>query len=202
MKQYPSIQHDIIYDYAYVFDKIDGSNIRIEFKSKNGFYKFGTRNQLMDENTPIFGEAKTLFLDSMSTTYKQRLKDLSIQECVLFFEFFGDNSFAGNHYPEKHYLKLIDVNVKNKGIINPKEFISSFQDLGIASYLGYLNVNKSFINQVKDSSFPGISFEGVVCKYPVKNKCPPKMCKIKTHKWIDKLKNFCKEDVNLFEKLK
>ena len=31
----------------YVFDKLDGSNIRAEWNPKKGFYKFGSRSQLL-----------------------------------------------------------------------------------------------------------------------------------------------------------
>lgn len=58
MKYYPSITKEIRHDiYIYAFDKLDGSNIRAEWNSKRGFYKFGTRNQLMDEKTDPWGQS-------------------------------------------------------------------------------------------------------------------------------------------------
>ena len=41
MQQYPSIGKGIIQDVDYyIFDKLDGSNIRVEFSLKKGFDKF------------------------------------------------------------------------------------------------------------------------------------------------------------------
>lgn len=38
MQQYPSINKEVIKDLDYyVFDKLDGSNIRVEFSLKKGF---------------------------------------------------------------------------------------------------------------------------------------------------------------------
>lgn len=48
MKAYPSISTQVDFSLPYwIFDKIDGSNLRAEFSSKRGFYKFGSRTQLL-----------------------------------------------------------------------------------------------------------------------------------------------------------
>lgn len=44
----------------YAFDKIDGSNIRAEWSSKRGFYKFGSRNRLLGSDQPIINKAEGL----------------------------------------------------------------------------------------------------------------------------------------------
>lgn len=52
MKHYPTIPKTVIHDVdVHVFDKLDGSNIRAEWNPKKGFYKFGSRKQLIDEDT-------------------------------------------------------------------------------------------------------------------------------------------------------
>lgn len=54
MKQYPSINGQISYEFpVYVWDKLDGSNIRAEWSKKNGFYKFGTRERLLDSTDKV-----------------------------------------------------------------------------------------------------------------------------------------------------
>jgi hypothetical protein len=64
MKQYPSIPKEIRHDlYCYLFSKLDGSNIRAEWNSKKGFYKFGTKHQLIDEKSMPFGQAIPLLKD-------------------------------------------------------------------------------------------------------------------------------------------
>jgi len=40
MLEYPTIKKEVINIPIYAFDKIDGSNIRVEWGPKNGFYKF------------------------------------------------------------------------------------------------------------------------------------------------------------------
>ena len=99
MKSYPSISKDIILnENVYIFDKIDGSNIRAEWSKKKGFYKFGTKKCLIDENTPIFGKSIALIKQSyenqLSYVFK---KERIVDNVVCFFEFVGSNSFAGWH---------------------------------------------------------------------------------------------------------
>ena len=51
MKQYPKILYfdqAPINEQCYAFDKIDGSNFRAEWSKKRGWYKFGTRNTMIN----------------------------------------------------------------------------------------------------------------------------------------------------------
>ncbi len=43
------------------FDKLDGSNLRFKWTAKRGFDTFGTRTQLIDINTPIYGRGSVIF---------------------------------------------------------------------------------------------------------------------------------------------
>jgi hypothetical protein len=113
----------------------------------------------------------------------------------------GKNSFAGNHIDEKHYLTLFDVSVHKKGILLPQEFLKLFGNLDIAKLLYYGNANSEFIEKVKNRELNGMTFEGVVCKGRLEYPGLPLMFKIKSLEWINKLKNFCKDDNNLYEKL-
>lgn len=204
MKFYPSITKEVRQDlYIYAFDKIDGSNIRAEWNSKRGFYKFGTRHQLMDEKTPPFGASIPLLRDKYEQDLGKVFKEQGWKDAICFFEYWGPSSFAGNHnFQEKMDITLIDVNPYKQGILEPEPFIQLFGHLDIAKvcYQGYVSVE--LFDQVKQSTLPGMTFEGVVCKAASDtNARMPVMFKIKSRAWLDKLKEYCKGDERLFEKL-
>jgi hypothetical protein len=63
-------------------------------------------------------------------------------------------------------------------------------------------VTTDLFDRVKQSTLPGMTYEGVVCK-GTNDKLTrmPIMFKIKSRAWLDKLKEHCKGDDKLFEKL-
>lgn len=203
MKIYPSIVKDLRPDvYIWSFQKYDGSNIRAEWNSKKGFYKFGTRNQLMDEGSKPFGMAIQLIKDKFEQDISMVCKEQKWKDALFFFELYGEDSFAGFHNFEKPMTTtLIDVNPYKQGILEPHLFIKYFKHLDIPKVLYEGHISKEFINSVKDSTLPGITLEGVVCKG--RNETPgcPVMFKIKTNAWLSKLKEYVKGDMFLFEKL-
>jgi hypothetical protein len=204
MKSYPSILKDLRNDiYIYAFDKLDGSNIRAEWNSKRGFYKFGTRTQLMDENSVPFGKAIPLIKEKFEEDLTPIFKDRKWKDAICFFEYHGPESFAGNHNFEKEMTAtLIDVNPYKEGIMPPDEFIKYFGHLDIAKvlYEGYLTAE--LIDSVKQSTLNGMTFEGIVCKGANDKKTKmPIMFKIKSRAWLEKLKDFCKGDETLFNRL-
>lgn len=204
MKFYPSITKEIRHDvYIYAFDKLDGSNIRAEWNSKRGFYKFGTRNQLIDEKTLPFGQAIPLIKEKYEKDLTSIFKEQQWKEALCFFEFWGPSSFAGNHnFEETLDVTLIDVNPYKEGILFPADFIKLFGELDIPKicYEGY--VTTELFDNVKQSTLKGMTFEGVVCK-GANDKATkmPVMFKIKSKAWLDKLKEICKGDDSLFERL-
>lgn len=204
MKSYPSITKEVRQDlFVYVFDKIDGSNIRAEWNSKKGFYKFGTRNHLMDEKTMPFGRAIPLLRQKYEEGLTKVFRELNYRDAICFFEYWGRDSFAGNHNFDKPMdITLIDVNPFKQGILNPAEFLERFGHLDIAKvcYQGY--VTTELFDQVKQSTLPGMSLEGVVCKAANdKYTKAPIMFKIKSNAWLQKLKDYCGSDDTLFDKL-
>jgi hypothetical protein len=51
MKEYPSIDRKPRYGVpVYMFEKIDGSNIRVEWSKKKSFYKYGSRHDIYNFN--------------------------------------------------------------------------------------------------------------------------------------------------------
>jgi hypothetical protein len=204
MKSYPSIDKSPRQDiHMYVFDKLDGSSIRAEWNPKKGFYKFGSRNQLIDSTHKPLGDA----VDLIKAKYEEHLamvfKEQRWREVVCFFEFLGKSSFAGYHdTTEEHTVTLFDVDVYKYGLLEPREFIKLFGHLDIPKVLYEGKVNQTLIDKVRDSSLPGITFEGVVCKGANDKKTHmPIMFKIKTKLWLDKLREHCGTNNKLFENL-
>lgn len=200
MKQYPSITKDPIYNQTfYWFDKLDGSNIRAEWRKKQGFYKFGTRHRLLDKKEPILGESIDLFMDKYSIELENRFKSYRYDQVTCFFEFFGNGSFAGNHMNEPHNVVLFDLDVYKKGLLPPKEFIDITSGLDIPKLLHVGNYTVPLVHEVKYSLIPDMTFEGIVGKAVVKKNIM--MVKIKSNAWLDKLKSFCGDDVKKFNEL-
>lgn len=204
MKQYPSISKDVRHGtYIYAFDKLDGSNIRAEWNKKKGFYKFGSRTQLIDASHKPLGKAISLIKEKYEKDLSDIFIDQKYQDVLCFFEFYGPSSFAGNHLEtEEQSVTLIDVNPFKQGIMEPNEFIKLFGHLDIPKVLYQGMVNASLFDAVKQSTLSELSFEGVVCKGASDSKAKmPVMFKIKSQKWLDKLKELCKDDEVLFNKL-
>jgi len=206
MKTYPSIpkEYSSLGDQIiYVQDKLDGSNIRVEWTKKGGFSKFGTRRRLLDPNEPIFGQAVTIFNGKYAEDLVPIFKKEKWQKVTLFMELYGENSFAGNHLEEDVLdLMLFDVQPFKKPFLPPKEFYKLFGHLDVVKSLYVGPFYPELVEQVKKTSLEGITFEGVVCKGPFdRKKGGPIMFKIKTDAWLGRLKEYCKGDDNLFNKL-
>jgi len=203
MKQYPSIPSKINSELdIYAFDKLDGSNIRVEFSPKSGFSKFGTRRRLLSEKDDRLGKAITLFKEGWEPhLLKIFAKQRWHHNVVLFFEFFGEKSFAGYHHDDDiHKLVLIDVDVYKSGLVAPRDFIDIFGSLSIPKLLYHGKCNVTFIESVKNSTLEGMSFEGVVCK-AYRPKRGNIMFKLKSQAWLDKVKDKFGDKPELLQEL-
>ncbi len=204
MKSYPSIDKIIRPDvYVYGQDKKDGTSIRSELSLKKGFHKFGTRNQLIDHTHSQFGGAVPLIKAKYEEALLEIFKEQRWQSGACFFEYFGPDSFAGNHIYENMDVVLFDVNIDKKGLLEAREFKKVFQGrVDTPEILFEGHVNSELVESVKNSTLLGMSLEGVVCKGPIDRKTKlPVMFKIKSQAWLDKLKKKCGDDEALFEKL-
>jgi len=207
MKSYPSIAHKInSEDVIWAFDKLDGSNIRAEWSKKRGFYKFGTRKMMIDEKNRHLGKSVTLIKKLYAEELGKRFLDQKWDRSVVcYFEFYGPHSFSGQHRKiDDHTVTLFDVSVHKEGFVHPNRFIDLFEDLGTPKMLYKGRADQEFVEDVRNFNLPGMTLEGVVCKAPNPKgqKTGKRVCfKVKTQRWLDKLKEECGDDERKFEKL-
>lgn len=207
MKSYPSILHwneKRFGDYVYAFDKLDGSNIRFEWSKKRGWYKFGSRRTMIDENHEQLGEAVTIFQNKYADNLEEVFKDPRFRNSrnfVVFAEYVGPNSFAGFHEPDDEMdLVLFDVSQFQKGIVPPKDFIEYFGHLHIPEIVFQGHFDQELVDNVRNNQYN--LHEGVIVKGVRKTKGNDItwMTKIKTNAWLERLKkekglDFLKEDI-------
>lgn len=201
MLQYHSIPHlkqcKLLNKPIFAFYKYDGSNLRFEWQPKKGFCKYGSRTQLIDEKTSIFGEAIQLFQEQYAFEIVNRMENFyskkefkQLERITVFCEFLGENSFAGNHdQNDLKTLKLFDIHLFKKGFLPPQDFIKLFENFEHMAELIYQgNLNNSFIKEIQENTNQKLN-EGVICKGIVNGKV--EMVKVKTHSWVEKLKTKC-----------
>ena len=197
MRQYPSIPPAVhhIGQPCVAFYKLDGSNLRFEWSKKAGWNKFGTRERLFDQTDPVFGTAieifKQTYAEDLEQVFKKEKALRNCQSIIVFAEFVGERSFAGQHREEDtKEVVLFDVNPHKQGILGPREFLDYFGHLKTAKVLYQGNMTPGFINEVKESKLSGLNdekvHEGVICKGGSGHKVW--MCKIKTTAYREKLK--------------
>ena len=195
MIAYPSINYygDFWGLPIYAFDKLDGSNIRFEYSQKRGFYKFGTRNSLIDRNTEQFGVSIDIFLekyaDGMEKIFKSK-EYRNTQSFVCFGEFLGLNSQFGQHSPDDvKDVVLFDVMPYKSDFMKPKEFVNNFGHLGIPEIVYQGNLNMELVHDIKTNKYN--LREGVIAKGMVGTKKAERVyqCKIKTNEWFDRLRS-------------
>lgn len=198
MKEYPSIPkvtepHGEI---CVAFDKLDGSSMRAEWSRKRGWYKFGSRTQLLCQGE--LAEAETLFMNEYAEPMTKALldcKDFHKPEgAMAFFEFFGPHSFAGKHDPgilnvqsnEPKQVVVFDVNIHKRGICGPRRFLKVFGHLKIPSVIYDGPLTEEFVLDVRAGKYP--VNEGVIAKWGDGFDHTLRMHKIKTTKYLDDIK--------------
>ena len=228
MKEYLSIPHyrddkTLHGEQVVAFNKLDGQNFRVKYTPKGAtkqqFTLFGSRQTLVDENTEGFGDAVRFFKKNYENVLREIIVNNSrkkgifngIEEITLFFEWYGENSFAGFHQDgDEMHLALIDVFLKKKGYIEPNTFIDIFcEDDRIETpefiYIGKLT--NDFVTSINENDwteegcrYPNVK-EGVVIKRSTLmsgQRLP--MCKTKTKWWLTKLHSkFTEEECKRLE---
>jgi len=194
MKSYPSISRSTGQSFraipnAVIFEKLDGSLVRVEWMGpKNSWTKFGTKERLLDPSDPVFGIVPVIFRQHWEEPLSRIATDQRWERGVFFFEFWGPNSFAGNHEPEDPKgLTLIDVAIHKRGIMGPRNFLEIFDGkVAVPNLVGVRNWSREFVEEVWRGEVEGASFEGVVGKAGSGHHLI--MAKAKTRAWIERLK--------------
>ena len=225
MKHYdsiPRIQDDgtLKNEIVWGFNKLDGQNFCVTYKHKHKIWgTYGSRTRTVDENDEQFGQTVKWFQNS---NYKPILENIvannsgkkqvfnGIDEITFFFEWYGENSFAGRHQEgDEMHLALIDVFLKKKGYMTPKDYYQIFNDHGVELpeliYTGPLS--SEIIERVHENEwtqegadFPNVK-EGVVFKRStmMKGQRRPSV-KVKTKWWLNKLYSmYTEEECQLLE---
>ena len=201
MKSYHTIQKyakDHYGKFVWAFDKIDGSNFRIEWDRKLskksqftfGFKKFGTRTEMILNNNNPFIEAVNIFETEYAETFNRIFKDAKelrgVPIITLFGEFYGAGSFAGLHdWSANHSLAFYDTFIYKKGYLPPSDFQNLFGELPIQKLIWKGIFNEEFVKRVEANEF-GLS-EGVV--YKGVEDGDVFMGKIKTLQWLESIRN-------------
>lgn len=193
MKEYPKIpafDKSLLGKECIAFYKEDGSNLRQEYSAKQKkWYKFGTRKHLFLENDPEYGASVPIFFDKYADQLAKIFHDKYKHSdyMIAYAEFFGPNSFSGQHDPnDSKDLVLFDVSVHRKGFLDAEEFIKTFGHLDIAKVIYQGPLTEEFVRDVREGKYD--LNEGVVCKGGIRH--AQWSCKIKTLGYLKKLKEF------------
>lgn len=208
MKAYPSVSTAVDLSLHYcVFDKLDGSNLRAEWTPKRGFYKFGSRTQLLTPDQAPLWPAQAR-ITALEARLRPALSRLKADRVVCFFEWFGPQSFAGSHPDpaDAMDLALLDVDVFKQGRLPPDAVVALAADAGVRTptLLHRGRIDDGFLQDVRQGRLPGVTFEGVVGKSQAidRREGGPLMFKHKAQAWLDRLREACGEDEALFQRLR
>ena len=197
MKEYHKIYYynkGIIGSPIIAFDKLDGSNIRVEWSKKRAFYKYGTRTQMLDKTNPNFGKSIDIFeqkyFDNLHKFFSTEKEYRNLLSITAYLEYVGPNSFAGFHEPtDTMDLVLLDVWRHGKGWVEPNPFVKQFSQFGIPKVIYQGNLNHQLVQDIKNDVYN--LKEGVVAKGLLDTKRVDKrvwMVKIKANHWYERLK--------------
>jgi hypothetical protein len=73
--------------------------------------------------------------------------------------------------------------------------------LDIPEVLHVGHLDPAVVHAIKNGTLDGMTFEGVVCKYPQKKTGHSQMFKIKSNLWLDKLREHVDGDEEAFRRL-
>lgn|SRR5574337_19632 len=185
------------------FEKYDGTNIHWTFQPGEGWQDYGTRRDRYHINTSgvrAFEEAHPE-LAGVHTLWDQKdeLNDYlnnnpiynKAKEIIVFTEYFGTNSFAGQHNPKDllKQLVILDIQVDGK-IISPEQFVEDFKQFNIARVVFKGKFTGQLFVDVRKGKLD--VKEGVVVKGMVGDQVY--MAKIKTEAYLERLKKEFKDN--------
>ena len=155
------------------FEKYDGTNLHWVWDRELGWYGFGMRRNrydldddgiaAFDLNHPGLPDAVSLFRQDFAEVLEEIFlnhPNYTATEITVFTEYFGPNSFAGEHQADDpKQLVLFDVET-NEGIVPPEQFLNDFSELSIARVVYRGKLTGKFATQVREGEFKVL--EGVV----------------------------------------
>jgi len=200
MKQYNEIKkYDLEHlgQHIFVFDKLDGSNFRVEWNRKlskksaftKGFKKYGTRNRVITHTNDKFFKMIQIFKDKYADKVDEIFRKHKIYRktdtVTLYGEFYGKNSFGGFHnWEEDQDLYFFDAFLYKRNFLTPSEFYSEFQNISMPRFIYKGLFEKQLIRNVEQNKYN--LREGVVYKFVKNGRIYPG--KIKTLDWLKKIK--------------
>lgn len=179
------------------FEKYDGTNIHWTFVPEEGWQEYGTRRDRLWINTSGISEFERAHPE-LSGIHKLWDQDGKLEnffnsnpnyngakKIIVFTEYFGPNSFAGSHDP-KDDKQLVILDVQVDGVMAPPEqFIQLFKAFPIARVIYQGKFTGQLFKDVRAGKYD--VKEGIVVKGVTNGQVY--MAKIKTQKYLDKLKN-------------
>jgi hypothetical protein len=190
MKSYPSIPRSpkgkAIARPLHLFDKLDGSNLRFEWSQREGWFRYGSRHQIIDASHPTLGGGIALFHARLAEPIERIARQHRWEALVAFGELWGDSSLGGRHVDdEPKRLTLFDVAPYKRGFVGPLRFLELFGALDVPKYLGEALWDDALIDRVRRGELAGVTFEGVVGKGGDGHKLV--MAKAKTEAWVRRI---------------
>jgi hypothetical protein len=192
-----------------VFEKLDGTNIHFTIR-KGKWTSYGTRRD--DFNTLINNgsEGEAEFIKAhpeLDGVLKCQPHDLiiideiihaseklsKVEELILFMEYFGYSSFAGQHKrDEEHTLTLFDAQIDGRMML-PEEFLKDFRVEEFPEYFPQIiykgKYSGQLVEDIRNGKYPVI--EGAVIKGEIDGQVY--MAKVKTNTYMEKLKEQFKD---------
>ena len=198
---YPKIPENknVMLGRCVAFEKLDGTNMHWVWMPGKGWTHFGTRRTRFTLDEAGMAEFKTVHPELEEAPHIFLRAFVPIvnnppHEIILFTEFLGEHSFAGNHQPEdKKRLVLFDAMVNGK-LLETKPFLDAFAtynppeefedefDMPAIVYSG--KYTGQFVEDVRKGKYP--VNEGVVVKGIVDGQIF--MTKIKTNDYLKRLR--------------
>jgi hypothetical protein len=170
----------------HLFDKLDGSNLRFEWSRERGWFRWGSRHQVIDESHPILGGGMALLREHHADALERVAHAERWDALVAFAELWGPGSLGGQHVPdEPKRLTLFDVAPYRRGFLGPVRFLELFGGLDIPAYLGESLWDDALVARVREGALPGVTFEGIVGKAGDGHSLV--MAKAKTEAWVRRI---------------
>jgi hypothetical protein len=127
-------------------------------------------------------------IPSLDKIFREDILFRGVDIITVYSEFFGENSFAGQHdWNEPHDVVIFDMFMYKKDFLPPGDFIKIFENMHTPKLLWRGGVvTEQAIQFVQWNCFGNEVKEGIVFK-GVNNK-KVWMAKVKTQQWLDKVR--------------